>query len=181
MSPSISFLLFLSSLTILSITRAQERAPHGLANENPMALSPSAYDFFHPNTQKSNTKDACSSTSCSPLPMAAQVAATQANDVQVSSSQKGGSRVGAGGVAGLVFGFAFVVLLAMGVYYVVITRRGNMNRANSVQPDAWCARSLWNFRPEPAPLLPLSSSCLFLYLFSFYSHIYFIWVMECNY
>ena len=138
MTPFISFLLFFSSLTILSIARAQERAPHGLAYEHPLAFSPSAYDFFHPNTQKSNTKDACSSSNCSPLPIAAQLEATQA---QASTSQKGGSRVGAAGVAGIVFGFAFVVLLAMGVYHVVITRRTNKSRPNSIQPDAWCAYS----------------------------------------
>lgn len=137
MSPMVSFLLFFSFLTILAIARAQDRAPHGVAYENPMALSPSAYDFFHPTTQKNKTTDACHASSCSPLPIAAEVVeATPAHESRDLSPRKG-NRVGAGGIAGIVFGLAFAVLLAMGVYYVTITRRANiMTRTNSVQPDA---------------------------------------------
>ncbi|MBA0582650.1 hypothetical protein Gorai_024785 [Gossypium raimondii] len=72
-------------------------------------------------------------STCSPLPVAAQVDGSKALASKVSSGQG----VGAGGVAaGIVFGLAFAVLLAMGVYYVLNTRRVNANRANSVQPDA---------------------------------------------
>jgi hypothetical protein len=34
------------------------------------------------------------------------------------------------------------VLLTMGVYYVTITRKANINRANSDQPNAWCGHPL---------------------------------------
>ncbi|XP_062171039.1 uncharacterized protein LOC133876809 [Alnus glutinosa] len=137
MSPMVSFLLFFSFLTILAINaRAQDRAPHGVAYENPMALSPSAYDFFHPTTQKPKTEDPCHASSCSPLPIAAQVVeATPAHESR-DLSPRNGNRVGAGGIAGIVFGLVFAVLLTMGVYYVTITRRANMTRTNSVQPDA---------------------------------------------
>ncbi|KAB1221669.1 hypothetical protein CJ030_MR2G024022 [Morella rubra] len=131
-----SFVLFFSSLTILSIVRAQDRAPHGLSNENPIAFSPSAYDFFHPDT---HTKDPCSLNNCSPLTVAAQVVeATRAHESRfpTSQTQHGRSRMGAGGIAGIVFGFVFAVLLTMGVYYVRITRRANVKMANSVRPDA---------------------------------------------
>ncbi|KAI9077109.1 hypothetical protein K1719_040931 [Acacia pycnantha] len=137
MSPIRISLLFLLSLTLVSIATSQERAPHGLVNEGPVALSPSAYDFFHPNARKPETGgDGCSASKCSPLPEAAQVEATQIYENQALTSQKGRKQLGAGGIAGIVFGVAFVVLLAMGVYYVRAKRQANMNRANTVQPQA---------------------------------------------
>ncbi|GAV66400.1 hypothetical protein CFOL_v3_09910 [Cephalotus follicularis] len=131
-----SFLLFLYTSTILSIARAQERAPHGLANENPVAFSPSAVEFFHPKTEDPDVSNQCATSYCSPLPLAAQVEATQAYESKVATSQKGKSGIGAGSIAGIVSGLAFVVLLTMSVYYVVINRRENASRAISVQPDA---------------------------------------------
>ena len=126
-----SFLVFFSLLTILSNARDQDRAPHGIVYENPVAFTPSAYDFFHPSTQRS-----CTTANCSPLPVAAQVVqATPGHESREFASQKG-SRVGAGAIAGIAFGLVFAVLLGMGVYHVVITRRANMSRTNSVQPDA---------------------------------------------
>ncbi|KAK9280054.1 hypothetical protein L1049_013739 [Liquidambar formosana] len=83
-----------------------------------------------------STKNSCTESSCSPLPLAAQVASTRAHESKASTTQSSGSRVGAGGIAGIVLGSVFAVLLAMGVYRVVITRRANTSRANSVQPDA---------------------------------------------
>ncbi|KAK6926795.1 hypothetical protein RJ641_008514 [Dillenia turbinata] len=132
----VSLLLFISSLSFLSIARAQDRAPHGLAFENPIAFSPSAVEFFHPNAKPSASKDSC--PTCSPLPLAAQVQSTPAHESSDSttSQQSGGGRgIGPGGVVGIVFGFVFVVLLAMGVYYVVMTRRENTSRAKTIQPD----------------------------------------------
>ncbi|XP_057954883.1 uncharacterized protein LOC131148938 [Malania oleifera] len=138
MSYMASFLLFLFifSLAFLSIGTAQDRAPHGIAYENPMALSPSAYEFFHPKDQTSSAKKPCAESNCAPLPLAAQVEATQQHESKSATAQKGGSRMGAGAIAGIVFGFVFAVFLTMGVYHVVTMRRNNMNRANSVQPDA---------------------------------------------
>ena len=132
MSASASFLVFFSIALLLSLARAQGRAPHGLAHESPMAFSPSAFDFFHPNGRQAGSQNRCAESGCSPLPMAAQVEAGLGEHQSKSSR----SQVGAGGIAGIVFGFVFVVLLAMGVYYVTVTRRANVTRANSVQPDA---------------------------------------------
>ncbi|XP_062082078.1 uncharacterized protein LOC133788570 [Humulus lupulus] len=135
----VSLLLLSSSLTLmLSIAMAQGRAPHGLANENPIAFSPSAYDFFHPTKQsKPNKERPCTEFSCSPLPMAAQIEATgedqESKMVTPHSRQRS---LGAGGIAGIVFGLAFAVLLAMSVYYVVVTRQDNTSRAKPAQPDA---------------------------------------------
>ncbi|XP_042521275.1 uncharacterized protein LOC122094737 [Macadamia integrifolia] len=116
-------------------------AHHGLVYENPKAFSPAAYDFFHPNSQQP------SKNTHSPSPLStfssASSAVAQSTEAHESNfpdpkttAAAAGSRVGAGGIAGIVFGFALVVLLAMGVYYVVITRRSNITRANSVRPDA---------------------------------------------
>ena len=135
MASIVPLFLVLSSLTLLSISGAQDRAPHGLANEDPVTFSPSAYDFFHPTTQNPKTKHPCGGTSCSPLPLAAQVEANEANESKVSTPQNGSSRVGAGAIAGIVFGLAFVVLSAMGVYYVVVNRRSNTSSSKSDQPD----------------------------------------------
>ncbi|XP_028757060.1 uncharacterized protein LOC114716245 [Neltuma alba] len=136
MSPFGFSLLFLLSLTLVSIAASQERAPHGLVNERPVAFPPSAYDFFHPNARKPEAGDECSASKCSPLPEAAQVEATQIYESKALASQKGRKQIGAGGIAGIVFGVAFAVLLAMGVYYVRVKRQANMSRANTVQPQA---------------------------------------------
>lgn len=137
MSQIAYLLLFLfSSLAIVSPARAQGRAPHGLAYESPVAFPPSAVDFFHPKAREPETKDPCSSSKCSPLPLAAQVEATEAYESNVSSSQKSGSELTASGIAGIVVGSTLVVLAAMSAYYVMITRRANVNRANSAQPNA---------------------------------------------
>ncbi|XVE59100.1 hypothetical protein DITRI_Ditri05aG0018200 [Diplodiscus trichospermus] len=138
MSPFGCFLLLSSSLALLSTANGEDRAPHGIAYDNPMAFSPSAYEFFHPKTQEPDAKSPCSgaASNCSPLPVAAQVEGSKAMESKVSTQEKSGHRMGAGGIAGIAFGLAFAVLLAMGVYFVLNTRRANANRAISVQPDA---------------------------------------------
>lgn len=135
MASIVPLFILLSSLTLLSISEAQERAPHGLANADPVNLSPSAYDFFNPTTQNPNTKNSCGGTSCSPLHWAAQVEANEAYESKVSTPQNGRSGVGAGAIVGIVFGMAFVALSAMGVYYVVVNRRSNMSTPKPDQPD----------------------------------------------
>ncbi|KAF5744708.1 hypothetical protein HS088_TW07G00287 [Tripterygium wilfordii] len=142
MSPMTSFIFLFSSLAFLITARAQGRAPHGLANANPMAFSPSAVEFFHPNTKEPDTKSPCEGSSCSPLHLAAQVRSTPAYESKFSTSSKSGNRLGAGAMAGIVFSVASVVLLAMGAFYVFRSRQTNVSRANSVQasnsvkPDA---------------------------------------------
>ncbi|KAJ7980995.1 putative Transmembrane protein [Quillaja saponaria] len=87
MSTSIAFsIFFLLSLTLLNIATAQDRAPHGLVYENPAAFPPSAYDFFHPNTQQPQIQDSCHASKCSTMPLAAQVEATQAYENKALAS-----------------------------------------------------------------------------------------------
>lgn len=135
-------LLVLLSVASLNVVAAEDRAPHGLANESPVAFSPSAYNFFHPNTRQIPSKRPCgdSSSSCSPLPMAAQVGALEGQENRDSESQS--SLVRPGGIAGIVICLALAAFLAVGVYYVTVTRRNNMRRANAVQPDAKCSQSV---------------------------------------
>ncbi|GMI97008.1 hypothetical protein like AT2G28410 [Hibiscus trionum] len=134
MSPFSSLLLILSSLALVSLAGAQERAPHGIAYESPTAFLPSAYEFFHPKSHDPNNESPCSASNCSPsLPVAAQVDDSKALGGKVSlTPDKSGHGVGAGGVAGIVLGLAFAVVLAMGAYYVLNNRRANANGANNV-------------------------------------------------
>ncbi|KAB5540678.1 hypothetical protein DKX38_013652 [Salix brachista] len=138
------FFFFFSSLTLVCFTRAQERAPHGLAHENPVAFSPSAVDFFHPRPQEPNGESPCAaSSSCSPLPLPAQsvVATDQAR--KISTSQKGGNhRLRAGGAAGFVLGVAFAVLLTVAVYHLMVLKMNGM-RLGKVLP--------FNIAKEPIP------------------------------
>lgn len=115
-----------------------ERTAHGLAYENTVAFPPSAYYFFHPNERKPENKDPCIASKCSPLPLASHVEATQIYENKASAQQKGGKLIGAGAMIGIIFVVAFAVLVAMGVYYVKVTREANMSRASSsVQSHAW--------------------------------------------
>lgn len=133
----LTFLFCLSSLTFLSIARAEGRAPHGLVYESPVAFSPMAYDFFHPSTQNPDAKDPCSVSKCSPLPVAAQVQSTPAQQSKYSTTiHNGEHRIRAGGILGIVFGITFAVFSAMGVYYVLRTRQANANRALAAKPGA---------------------------------------------
>jgi hypothetical protein len=69
------------------------------------------------------------------LPLA--VEATQIHESKGSKLSNGRKKLGAGGIIGIIFGVAFVVILAMSVYHVKVTRKANMIRAkanNSVQP-----------------------------------------------
>ncbi|KAI4334402.1 hypothetical protein L6164_019100 [Bauhinia variegata] len=84
----ITFLLFIFSLVLVSTATGQERAPHGIGYEKPVAFSPSAYDFFHPNAQKRGNKDPCTASKCSPLPLAAQVEDTQVFENRASIPHK---------------------------------------------------------------------------------------------
>ncbi|KAI4373527.1 hypothetical protein MLD38_011646 [Melastoma candidum] len=124
-------MIFTSSLVILSLAVAQDRVPHGLVYENPMAFPPAAFNFFQPDGRQASRNKPCGvSSSCSPLPMAAQVAETKESHGDPDS---GGNRIGAGTVASIVIGIATVAILH---------RRGKAQRADPVKPKG-------GFRPSP--------------------------------
>ncbi|KAL0390520.1 UNVERIFIED_CONTAM: hypothetical protein Scaly_0409100 [Sesamum calycinum] len=124
-------LLIFAILSFLSITRAEDR-PHGLANQSPMAVSPDAYAFFHPNVLQPSTANPCVSSSCSTMPLAATVKSTPAQQ----STPTGSRGLGAGGIAGISLSLLFVCLVGMGVYYVMIKRRANLQKAANPEQQA---------------------------------------------
>lgn len=135
-----SYLFFLAVLCLPFIVKGQERAPHGLVYESPIAFSPDAYSFFHPETRQkknSTTESLCdnntSESGCSELPTASSVQSNLAHQ-SLSPPEDGERRIGAGGIVGILLGFVFAtIVLAFGVYYVVITRKSNSSKANPVQ------------------------------------------------
>ncbi|GAU12944.1 hypothetical protein TSUD_97550 [Trifolium subterraneum] len=137
MNPSNLSFIFLLFLTLLSTTKSQERAPHGLIYENPIAFPPSAYLFFHPNAKTPETKNSCITSKCSPLPMAAKVETNQKYENNEALQKGGKKQIGVGAVAGIIIVVTFVVLLAIGVYYVKVIRQSNTSRTiNNVQSHA---------------------------------------------
>ena len=100
-----------------------------------MAFSPSAYNFFHPKANPPTIQDSCDKSSCSPLPMAASTVQSSLAQESVSRDVKSGSKISAGGVAGLIIGFTFVVFVAMGAFFVVTKRRTKLGRKNTVLPS----------------------------------------------
>ncbi|XP_021728346.1 uncharacterized protein LOC110695418 [Chenopodium quinoa] len=124
------FVLF--SLSLFSRIAAQDRAPHGLAYQSPAtALSPTAYEFFHPNAHQ----DPCTKSNCAPIPLAAQVHEMQSEAATETSPITRTTAFGAGTIAGPAFAAIIVLCLAIGIYYVAKTRQENVNRTKPIQPD----------------------------------------------
>ncbi|KAL5990665.1 hypothetical protein ACLOJK_011568 [Asimina triloba] len=131
---------FFHLFLFLSMAQAQdfETRPrsHGLGEETPLAFSPSAFEFFHPDSPLPTTTDsplplsmsAFSSTSAEPVAKAAQVHET---NTRAASKAGGGAGGGPGAVAGIVLGCVLAVLLAMGAYHVSVKRRANISRAKA--------------------------------------------------
>ncbi|OVA10140.1 hypothetical protein BVC80_1591g49 [Macleaya cordata] len=136
------FFLSLSSFSIAQTTPDQGgRAQHGLVYENSVSFSPSAFEFFHSNSPKPDIAIPCVLSDCVSLPQSSVLSTDQSLEADGNKLTSGAqvnnkSRVGAGGVAAIVFGFVLAVLLAMVAFYVMVTRRANVRRANSVQPAA---------------------------------------------
>ncbi|CAH8264010.1 unnamed protein product [Arabidopsis lyrata] len=108
-------IFFFSSLIFTNFALAQDRAPHGLAYETPVAFSPSAFDFFHAKPENPDpTLNPCVESGCSPLPVAAKVqgASAKAQESDIASMSTGTrSGIEASRVVGIIFGLAFAVLM----------------------------------------------------------------------
>ncbi|CAI9272966.1 unnamed protein product [Lactuca saligna] len=131
-----SRIITILTLLFFTTSRAQDRPLHGL-NQNPvMALPPSAYEFFNPIQNPCQEQE----SNCSPLPLAATVESSLANESRAENEKHRG-KFGSAGIAAIISSFVFVVLLlAMGVYYVVTltTRRANLSKKSTVIPSAQC-------------------------------------------
>lgn len=113
-------LLAMALISFLSLsTNAEDRA-HGLSSEPPVAVTPKAFTFFHPDGSRTNP---CDSSHCSTLPQAATV--------KPQSPTKGSHGLGAGGIASISLSFLLVALAVagMGVYHVMNKRKANLGRA----------------------------------------------------
>ncbi|TMW98114.1 hypothetical protein EJD97_004487 [Solanum chilense] len=135
-----SCLFFVVVLCLPFIVKAQERSPHGLAFESPIAVSPEAYSFFHPETQKKNTttseslcNDNNNTSGCSRFPTASSVQSNLAHESLPPTDEGGDKRMGAGGMVGIALGFGFAIVLALGVYYVAIARKRNADKGAPIQ------------------------------------------------
>ncbi|KAF6994632.1 hypothetical protein CFC21_011291 [Triticum aestivum] len=132
-------LVVVLSLLFLPTGEAQERRPveahpHGLPFESPLALSPAAYDFFHPSEHAQRVAGAPElaprgqprgSVVRGAGASAASVARADHEEggvAPVNAARRGGA-VRAGLVAGVFVGAAMVVLAALGLAYAVARRR----------------------------------------------------------
>lgn len=125
MTLQMALLLAFTIVSLISITIHAETRVHGLNNQNPVALSPQAFEFFHPKSLQPNAAAGPS------LPLAASVESTPAHESVATHEKK---HMGAGAIAAIPLGFVFVGLIAMGAYYVVSKRRANLRRASAEQP-----------------------------------------------
>ncbi|KAH0886354.1 hypothetical protein HID58_062450 [Brassica napus] len=116
MTTKTCLVFFLSSLLITNIALAQDRAPHGLAYETPVAFSPSEFDFFHAQPENPDaTLDPCAESGCSPLPVAAKVQGGSAKEQQSEiATMSIGSRtgMGAGGAVMIILGLFFPLAIS---------------------------------------------------------------------
>lgn len=120
------------SFLIITVCTAQDRAPHGLANTSPLALSPEAYEFFHPNTQGQSSKGGCSAPDCSStLPLAASTAAVQSTPGVAQPAEEGGKkrRRGSHSLVSIPVVLVFALLVGLGAYFVLVARQRNAARA----------------------------------------------------
>ncbi|XP_019166539.1 PREDICTED: uncharacterized protein LOC109162274 [Ipomoea nil] len=130
---SMLFLFVLSGFH--SIVGAQDlRAPHGLAYETPAgaaadggAVSPEAYAFFNP-AAGTGPKNSTAAAAQFPAAAASSLESNLARD-SVAKTEDGGG--GGGGMVGILIGFLFVVVLVLGVFFVVTTRKRNWTKANA--------------------------------------------------
>ncbi|CAH9124307.1 unnamed protein product [Cuscuta epithymum] len=121
MSNSFLFLLAFV-LSNAAIVRAQDlQAPHGLAYHIPdaTAISPEAYAFFNPGDGR-RPKTAASATVASAA-ASGYFPAEQSMPVVVRNA-------GDDGVAGILIGFLFVVVIALGVYLLFLTTSRKQSR-----------------------------------------------------
>ncbi|KAL6643218.1 hypothetical protein ACP70R_021399 [Stipagrostis hirtigluma subsp. patula] len=131
------------ALLLLPLGQAQERHaeahPHGLPFESPLALSPAAYDFFHPGARGSERARRAHGVAPALAPRGQQLMRASAvkgastTSVARADHEEGGvappvravrrGALRAGALAGVFVGAAAVALVALGVAFAVARRR----------------------------------------------------------
>ena len=126
------------ALLLLPAGEAQERRPseahpHGLPFESPLALSPAAYEFFHPSERVAGAPDLAPRVGQPRGSVVVRGAGASAASMARADQEEGGAKptrtprsggaVRAGVVAGVFVGAAVVVVAALGLAYAVARRR----------------------------------------------------------
>ncbi|KAL6883285.1 hypothetical protein ACP4OV_010699 [Aristida adscensionis] len=140
------------ALLLLPLGHAQERHaeahPHGLPFESPLALTPDAYEFFHPGGRGGRARLAHGVSPAAALaPRGPQQlresavrGASAANSVARADQEEGGvapvrsvrrGALRAGALAGVFVGAAAVALVALGVAFAVARRRAVVARGGA--------------------------------------------------
>ncbi|CAN6310765.1 unnamed protein product [Urochloa humidicola] len=128
------------ALVLVPLVQAEERPtaahPHGLPFESPLALTPAAYDFFHPSARARRARG----VAAAPAPALAPRGQQQQQQLRESAVRGATASVARadqeeGGVApvrsarqhhkvsGVFVGAAAAALVAVGVAYAVVRRR----------------------------------------------------------
>jgi hypothetical protein len=138
--PAAVAVIALLLITTLPVGRGEERPtaahPHGLPFESPLALSPAAYDFFHPSARARRARGVAPAPAPALAPRGQQQlresavrGGTSSASVAKADREEGGvAPVDTHGrhghkVAGVFVGAAAAALVAIGVAYAVVRRR----------------------------------------------------------
>ncbi|ONM05712.1 hypothetical protein Zm00014a_004949 [Zea mays] len=140
--PAAVAVIALLLITTLPVGRGEERRPtaahpHGLPFESPLALSPAAYDFFHPSARARRDRGVAPAPAPALAPRGQQQqlresavrGGTSSASVAKADREEGGvAPVDTHGrhghkVAGVFVGAAAAALVAIGVAYAVVRRR----------------------------------------------------------
>ncbi|RCV42474.1 hypothetical protein SEVIR_9G218500v4 [Setaria viridis] len=133
------------ALLLLPLGQAEERPtaahPHGLPFESPLALSPAAYDFFHPSVRARRAHGVAPAPALAPRGQRQQQqlresAVRGATASVARADQEEGSvapvrTVRHRTVAGVFVGAAAAALVAVGVAYAVVRRRAAAARGGN--------------------------------------------------
>ncbi|WVZ59347.1 hypothetical protein U9M48_009501 [Paspalum notatum var. saurae] len=120
------------ALLLLPIGRAEEKPtaahPHGLPFESPLAMSPAAYDFFHPSARARRAHGVAPALAPRGQQQLRESAVRGASASVAKADQEEGAAAPVKTarhhvVAGVIVGAAAAALVAVGVAYAVVRRR----------------------------------------------------------
>ncbi|KAJ1295141.1 hypothetical protein BS78_01G200800 [Paspalum vaginatum] len=120
------------ALLLLPTGRAEERPtaahPHGLPFESPLAMSPAAYDFFHPTARARRARGVAPALAPHGQQQLKESAVRGASASVAKADQEEGAAAPVKTarnrtVAGVIVGAAAAALVAVGVAYAVARRR----------------------------------------------------------
>ncbi|CAN6282737.1 unnamed protein product [Urochloa humidicola] len=127
------------ALVLVPLVQAEERPtaahPHGLPFESPLALTPAAYDFFHPSARARRARGVAAAPAPALAPRGQQQQQLRESAVRGATASVARADQEEGGVApvrtarnhhkvaGVFVGAAAAALVAVGVAYAEVRRR----------------------------------------------------------